>query len=68
MKITNKKENKYFVYEGNILMAAQPRLNTAIKYLKQDRKIMYGTPQNHKTDITNIINKIKFNKYENNKG
>ena len=40
----NKKENKWFVYEGNILRAAQPTKAGAIKYMKPGR-VLRKTPK-----------------------
>lgn len=53
--------NIFFVYEGEILRAAQSNLKNAVKYLKEGRQIFRGTPQNPKrNNITNICNKITF--------
>jgi hypothetical protein len=53
--------NKFFIYEGDILRAAQPKLLAAMKYLKGDRDIFWGNPTNPKErNITNIINKLMF--------
>lgn len=53
-------ENKYFVYEGLTLRAAQPKFVNAMKYFKSGRSIYKGTPHSHKTDLTNIANKLIF--------
>lgn len=53
-------ENKFFVYEGNILRAAQPKFSTAMRYFKTGRTILKGTPDYHKTDLTRIANKLIF--------
>jgi len=52
--------NKYFVYDGSTLIAAQPKFTTALKYLKSGRTIFKGTPCYHKTDLTKIANKLIF--------
>lgn len=52
--------NKYFVYEGSTLRAAQPKFTTAMKYFKKGRTILKGTPDFHKTDLTKIANKLIF--------
>lgn len=52
--------NRYFVYEGDILRAAQPKLHVAMKYFKKGRKIFRGTPEYHKTDLTKIVEKFLF--------
>ena len=54
-------DNVFFVYEGKILIAAQSKLKNAVKYLKEERQIFRGTPQNPKrNNITNICNKLTF--------
>jgi hypothetical protein len=53
-------ENKYFVYEGSVLKAAQPKFTTAMKYFSNGRTILKGTPDYHKTDLTKIANKLSF--------
>lgn len=58
--------NKYFVYEGEILRAAQPTFNSAIRFFKDGYKILQGTPDNHKTDVTKIVIKLKSWNYANN--
>ena len=52
--------NKYFVYEGSTLKAAQPKFTTAMKYFTNGRTILKGTPDYHKTDLTKIANKLIF--------
>lgn len=53
--------NRFFVYEGDILRAAQPKLSTAIKYMGEGRKMLWGTPEKHTHDITEICKRLKFN-------
>ena len=59
--MTNR-ENKFFVYEGTILRAAQPKFTTAMTFFKKSkgRKIFRITPLGHKTDLTKIANKLIF--------
>lgn len=57
---TTTSENKYFVYEGLTLRAAQPKFVNAMKYFKSGMSIYKGTPHSHKTDLTNIANKLIF--------
>lgn len=56
----SKMENKFFVYEGQVLRAAQSKFSTAMKYFKKGRTILKGTPDYHKTDLTKIANKLIF--------
>lgn len=53
-------KNAYFVYEGIILRAAQPKFTTAMKYFKEGRTILKGSPEYHKTDLTKIASKLIF--------
>ena len=54
-------DNVFFVYEGKILIAAQSKLKNAVKYLKEERQIFRGTPQNpQRNNITNICKKLTF--------
>ncbi len=53
-------ENKYFVYEGLTIVAAQTNFTTAMRYFKKGRTIFKGTPRLHKTDLTKIANKLIF--------
>ena len=57
------KTNKFFVYEGKDLKAAQPTFNIAMKFFKAGRKMYQGTPDKHKLDITKIANKINIHNY-----
>lgn len=57
--MTTKTENKFFVYEGKDLKAAQPTFNGAMRYFKEGRKMFNGTPNKHTTDVTPVANKIK---------
>lgn len=50
--------NKFFMYEGKTLIAAQPNFNTIKKYYKEGRKLYHGIPQDHKIDLTRVL--IKF--------
>ena len=52
------KANRFFVYEGKDLVAAQPTFNGAMRYFKKGRKMYTGTPIRHKIDVTNVANKI----------
>jgi len=58
--INQKMQNMYFIYEGSVLRAAQPKFTTAMKYFKNGRTILKGTPDYHKTDLTKIANKLIF--------
>ena len=55
--------NKFFVYEGKDLKAAQSTFNGAMKFFKTGRKMYQGTPDKHKSDITKIANKIGIHNY-----
>jgi hypothetical protein len=61
---TEIKPNRFFVYEGEILRAAQPKFNTAMRYFKEGRKMMYGTALGKKIDISKVA--IKVNKWDEN--
>jgi hypothetical protein len=58
--------NKYFVYDGKIIVAAQQTITGAQKYYKEGRKVYYGEPQSHKIDVTNdiktLLNWVEFDK------
>jgi hypothetical protein len=51
--------NKFFVYEGKNIIAAQPTFNGAMRYFKNGCKLLNGSPEHHKNDCTKIANKIK---------
>ncbi|MEO7048974.1 MAG: hypothetical protein ABI091_26965 [Ferruginibacter sp.] len=50
--------NKYFIYEGSILRAAQSKLWNALKYYKSGRVVLYGSPELHELDITRVAKKL----------
>ena len=52
--------NKYFVYEGSILMAAQTTFVGAMRYFKSGRIMLNGNDEIHVTDLTVICNRLKF--------
>lgn len=52
--------NLYFIYEGQTLIAAQPKFTLAMKYFKKGRTIKKGNPFAHDKDLTAIANKLKF--------
>ena len=52
-------DNKFFVYEGNDLKAAQPTFNGAMRYFKEGRIMYNGTPTKHNVNVTKIAIKIK---------
>lgn len=52
--------NRYFVYEGATLIAAQTSFKGALQYFTKGRKLIKGAPFNHSFDLTNIANKLKF--------
>jgi hypothetical protein len=58
--------NKYFVYDGKTIVAAQTTITGAQQYYKDGRKVYYGAPESHKIDITNdiktLLNWVKFDK------
>lgn len=56
--------NKYFVYEGMILRAAQPTFNGAMRYFQKGFIMLQGTPKSHTTNVTKVA--LKINVYENN--
>lgn len=61
------KGNKYFVYEGEILRAAQSSFSGAFRYFSKGRTIYKGDPENTKIKcLTVICNKLKFYGNENN--
>lgn len=51
--------NKFFVYDGLVLIAAQPRFDIAMKYFKKGRTIT-KISDCHKKDLTKIANKLIF--------
>lgn len=63
-KISN--ENKFFVYEGDTLRAAQSTFNGAMRYFKEGRSLLHGKPYNHQRDLTSIATKFKTWTYANN--
>ena len=52
--------NKFFLYEGDILRAANSKLNEVLKYWKPGMTVLNGTPDKHLHDITTICAKFKF--------
>ncbi len=44
--------NTYFIYEGRILRAAQPKITGAIRYYKEGRKMYKGTAEKHNKEVT----------------
>ncbi len=51
-----RKSNKYFIYDGNILKAAQPTWSGIEQYYKPGYKVYEGTPDNPKEkDITYLF-------------
>lgn len=50
--------NRYFLYEGDILRAANYRLYEVLKYWEPGRQIFYGNPQNHTWNITRAAQKL----------
>lgn len=61
-----KNENRFFVYEGDILRAAQSSFTGAMRFFKEGRKLMHGKPYNHSRDLTNIATKLTTWTYANN--
>lgn len=53
-------ENKFFLYEGPILKAANSKLHEVLKYFKKGRTLLKGSPDYHKTDLTKIAEKLIF--------
>ena len=53
-----KTNNSFFLYEGDILRAAQWHLRNILGYYKPGRTVFFGTPENHTTDITKVVKKL----------
>lgn len=53
--------NKYFLYEGDILRAAQYTISGAMKFYKKGYLVYYGNPEIHTLDITKVIAKLIWN-------
>lgn len=53
-------ENRYFVYDGETLVAAQHSLNGARRYYKEGRQVFQGTPDKHNTDVTKVVAKMSM--------
>jgi hypothetical protein len=54
-------ENRFFLYEGEILRAANYKLHEVLKYWESGRKVFYGNPDNHTWDITRAAQKLSPN-------
>jgi len=59
--------NRFFLYEAEIMRAANHSLHEVMKYWEEGRKVYYGTPQSHDKDITSFAEKItlKYVDYKN---
>ena len=45
------RKNKYFVYEGNTLRAAQTTKKSALRYMKPGRKIRKTPMKQHRSQV-----------------
>jgi hypothetical protein len=55
--------NRFFLYEGMILRAANHSLQQVLLYMEPDRKVFWGTPQQHTRDITTICKRLCWLEY-----
>lgn len=62
--------NRFFLYDEqntNICIAANHYLYEVMKYYENGRKVFFGIPFNHHTDITQIVSHTKniYTEYKN---
>lgn len=55
--------NRFFLYEGEILRAANHTMSQVLLYMELGRKVYWGTPQSHIHDITTICERLCWLEY-----